>query len=298
MKKEFPQDYLNARPAWLPNWKKESAYTDHGDDLQAWAWECLRRNPEYQADYARWAALPDSEGGGESEKYKLGIGEWTRMAYCYSNPPALSDDETAGEYERRTGIWPDLLHLHFCRGWGLESLEDPAKDDTHVLWRLDCKFQAPYELYCFKAKELHSGGLDECGNPVIGREVVARIRLDLGLADDAAKSSFDTHLESDDYLLFAFDLRDDPKRQTDDVLEILRSRRQEWQKKKKQASGGQARATLQRLRVFDAVWALGEGKQAHIASELGVTDATISKHLTEAKRLILDGGYREFLLRV
>ena len=26
-------------PAWLPDWRNESEYTDHGDDLEAWRLE-------------------------------------------------------------------------------------------------------------------------------------------------------------------------------------------------------------------------------------------------------------------
>ncbi len=121
---DFPGDY--PAPHWLPDWKKENAYTDHGDDLQAWAWECLRRNPEYQAVYARWAALPDTDGNGSwSPKYGLTTGDWTPMRFCYADAPALSDDEEAGDYTRRTGCPAELLHLHYFNKWGLEALGDP-----------------------------------------------------------------------------------------------------------------------------------------------------------------------------
>ncbi|WP_371683202.1 transcriptional regulator domain-containing protein, partial [Salipiger sp. D13] len=41
------------------NWRDQSAY-DYLDDLAApeLGWECLRRNPEYQHDYAELAGGP------------------------------------------------------------------------------------------------------------------------------------------------------------------------------------------------------------------------------------------------
>ncbi|MCU7871351.1 MAG: hypothetical protein KZQ91_01265 [Candidatus Thiodiazotropha sp. (ex Lucinoma borealis)] len=46
---------VSARSAskWLPDWRKSSEYPSSGKDLspEAWAWEFLRRNPEFQDDY-------------------------------------------------------------------------------------------------------------------------------------------------------------------------------------------------------------------------------------------------------
>ena len=39
-------------PYPIKNWRNESAYSEH-DDLNIWAWEFLRRNPEYQEDIDR-----------------------------------------------------------------------------------------------------------------------------------------------------------------------------------------------------------------------------------------------------
>ncbi len=39
-------------PAWLPKWKNPSQYPDPANTTpEHWAWEFLRRNPDYQADY-------------------------------------------------------------------------------------------------------------------------------------------------------------------------------------------------------------------------------------------------------
>lgn len=145
--KLFPQDYANVRPGWLPDWSDPNAYENHGDQMLSWAWEFLRRNPEYQADYARWAALPDTDGEGSwSPKHELTMGDWTPMRFCAADPPALSDDETVGEYERRTGLWPELLHVGLCRKWKIDSLEDPAKSNDPGYWPEDDTDMPPYFL--------------------------------------------------------------------------------------------------------------------------------------------------------
>ena len=295
----FPFDYV--RPEWLPDWQNPEKYKDHGDDMSAWAWECLRRNPKYQADYARWAALPDTDGEGiKSRKYKLTFGDWERMAFFYANPPALSDDETVAEYEQRTGVQAELLQVHLCRKWGLELLEDPSKNDPCVIWQFaDTPLLAPFELECSNAQEvlrvIYSPPL-ECG---IGREVIATVRMDLGRDDDPTTRSIDTRLASDDYRIFAFDLRVDPEQQTAEVLAILRQYRANRQKKTKQKSGAQLSKMIQRLRVFDATLTLGNGKQAYIGQVIfgRNADSIVSTDLSTAKRLILDNGYREFLAR-
>lgn len=114
------------KPAWLPDWKNPAEYIDHGDDLEAWAWEFIRRNPEYQTDYARWACLPDDDGeGGNSLKYGGASGAWVAMPFFYADPPALPG-ETLGEYESRTGQWPTSLHDHLTQRWHLIQISDPA----------------------------------------------------------------------------------------------------------------------------------------------------------------------------
>lgn len=119
---DFPRGYTP--PDWLPCWSDPTKYTDHGDDLQLWAWEFLRRNPEYQSDYAQWVALPDTndEGSWSPKHKRTSFGEWERMLFFYADPPALSEDETVAEYRQRTGEWPELLHVFLLRKWGLEVM--------------------------------------------------------------------------------------------------------------------------------------------------------------------------------
>jgi Family of unknown function (DUF6499) len=47
------------KPEWLPDWKDESKYPDPKNaDGRVWAWEFLRRNPEYQRLWKKYAKLP------------------------------------------------------------------------------------------------------------------------------------------------------------------------------------------------------------------------------------------------
>lgn len=124
-------------PAWLPNWRDAGNYINHGDDYYCWAWEFLRRNPEYRADFRRWAELPDSEGNQVSPKWK---GGWTGYGMQYfhvpSDWPTPLPSETMGEYNQRTGEYPDTLREHLEKHWNLERLVDPDKeidDDFGVL---------------------------------------------------------------------------------------------------------------------------------------------------------------------
>lgn len=109
--------------SWRPDWKDETpgTYPDHGDDLEAWAWEFLRRNPEFQADFASWDALPDDDGqGNHSPKFADTIGDWTPMEFCQALPgvPAYHG-ETAGEYERRVGQWVETIYVAFRKKWNV-----------------------------------------------------------------------------------------------------------------------------------------------------------------------------------
>jgi hypothetical protein len=47
------------KPDWLPDWKDISKYPDPKEASGGvWAWEFLRRNPQYQQLWEQYAALP------------------------------------------------------------------------------------------------------------------------------------------------------------------------------------------------------------------------------------------------
>ncbi len=86
---------------WRPDWQNESAYTQTLE-AREWAWEFLRRNPEYQRDYAHFAALPDSDPivGVKNGKWEGAPSLEGQLDNFYCNPPA-SAGETLHEYEQR-----------------------------------------------------------------------------------------------------------------------------------------------------------------------------------------------------
>lgn len=49
-------------PDWLPNWKNKKGYPDPATTTaQQWAWEFLRRNTKYQADYAELMSFKEKD---------------------------------------------------------------------------------------------------------------------------------------------------------------------------------------------------------------------------------------------
>ena len=88
-------------PEWLPDWADESAYPDPDPDtLQGkiiWAWEFLRRNPEYQEVYRLYKQTSDA-----SEKMLLGLEIAQKYGFRFKpvapsrdNPFALTPAETS-----------------------------------------------------------------------------------------------------------------------------------------------------------------------------------------------------------
>lgn len=245
----------NAAPSWLPDWKEENAYTDHGDDLRSWAWEFLRRNPEYQNDYAKWSSLPDTEidengVSGTTPKYWRATGDWESMIYFQPvDGFPVRDCETLGEYRGRTGQDPELLETYLCRRWGISpGLFDPALSAAPS--SIDEEFMPPYfvqftEKYldCGPREKLYGGSYEW----ISGRLMTAPWPEEIDHAVEC----------------LAFDLRFPIKAQIDAAYKLLL----EIEKQKsdseysdeivKQKRPGQhVKLMLVRLRAFDA-WSSG-----------------------------------------
>ena len=107
-------------PAWLPDWTKPEQYPDPKNaSLEQWAWEFLRRNPEYQEDYVR---VKDMPGHDEYGKYK----SQSIFSNFYKTEPPMKKDELFNDYINRVGesytVWAirdeilDKYGLdHFCK---------------------------------------------------------------------------------------------------------------------------------------------------------------------------------------
>jgi len=116
-----------------PDWRDASAYPDVSPST--WAWEFLRRNPEYQKDYEHFASLPDyCANGAKTAKWHCTQANWwddPKLRYC--KQPLLPDEDTVEEYFHRTGDDTPFhysLEDYLVEKWGFTSTEiyDPACD--------------------------------------------------------------------------------------------------------------------------------------------------------------------------
>lgn len=123
------------RPRWLPNWDDDTAYPANFDEwtLAQWVWAFLRRNSEYQSDYARFAALPDfwPEGGKTPKWSGRSIGDDDDMGFRYSDPPALPGETSRNYRCRNQGkvIAEMALEERLMDKWGIVHLPDPADEN-------------------------------------------------------------------------------------------------------------------------------------------------------------------------
>ena len=82
---------------WLPDWRDAKAYPKPKDlSWREWAWQFLRRNPEYQSDYESWRALLDTL---PADCDQLPSDD---MRFWVCDPPAKAG-ETYKEYANRVG---------------------------------------------------------------------------------------------------------------------------------------------------------------------------------------------------
>jgi hypothetical protein len=127
---------------WLPDWMDESAYPNPGPDTFhgkiVWAWEFLRRNPEYQKIYDLYKQTSDT-----SEKVLLGLEIAQKYGFRF-RPVAPSQDDpftlpplTTSELsaEERTLLTDTFFNFsspvrvlnNFSRMWGITS--SPVQSD-------------------------------------------------------------------------------------------------------------------------------------------------------------------------
>lgn len=123
------------QPLWVQDWTDDKAYPMRFKDwcLLQWAWAFLRRNVEYQSDYAHFSAIPGYLPGlGKTPKwFGRSTGDDYSMEFRYCDPPALSG-ETYAEYKRRNADceWEDMpLEDYLMKRWHVINLPDPARDD-------------------------------------------------------------------------------------------------------------------------------------------------------------------------
>ncbi len=101
---------------WLPNWKNANEYPDPDTTyLKEWAWEFLRRNPEYQQDYSNYV------------EYVVEIGYWKARE-------ALKAKNLSGEQHEKLRTIMSTVHskgFSLCEKYQIREsgsfLPNPAK---------------------------------------------------------------------------------------------------------------------------------------------------------------------------
>ncbi len=85
-------------PEWLPDWRDEEAYAYLDDASPAqWAWEFVRRNPNYQTDYANYAAAVAEPRALPEESFSQYIGR-AKTEDRWKIPPPKEADELSTRY--------------------------------------------------------------------------------------------------------------------------------------------------------------------------------------------------------
>ncbi|MDP3279955.1 MAG: DUF6499 domain-containing protein [Nitrosomonas sp.] len=138
-----------------PDWRDASAYPATYKDLYdyQWAWEFLRRNPEYQKDYEHFASLPDyCANGAKTAKWHCTQAMWwddPRLRYC--KQPVLPDEDTIAEYFHRTKDDTPFhysLEDYFLEKWGIHTeMHDPSYGAGDQC--LSCEPELPKELHIY-----------------------------------------------------------------------------------------------------------------------------------------------------
>lgn len=138
---------------WLPDWRN-AAYPRTGDlSPRQWAWQFLRRNPEYQKDHRVWRALIDSIGGWKrcaemcdpKSRHFRPSGFLPEpdedMRFWRCDPPALPGEDYAAYRQRTRKNGCSLIPLHqaIAARYGLRPhvrepllLSAPDRDRPHV----------------------------------------------------------------------------------------------------------------------------------------------------------------------
>lgn len=124
-------------PDWLPDCRDEGAYpAPHDLNLTSWAWQFLRRNPEYQRNVADWHELCKSS---PTPGFLPSLDEDTR--FWVADPP-FKPGETYEEYWKRVKIHRGIKPLRkvLREKWGCwpralfsgDTLADPADSEARV----------------------------------------------------------------------------------------------------------------------------------------------------------------------
>jgi len=300
-----------ALPAWLPNWKNKEEYVDH-DSPYRWAWEFLRRNHKYIADFEYFDSVPWfwPEGGKTPKMSGRSGNDDSPMIYFHSNPPGL-ERETLGEYKRRTNHEGKYVNLeqHYMEEWGIWPICNPADIPTVIMPAREVlgtpPLTPPFEMTC------EHSAMWAAPNPARHRwahsdAVITSLNARMVMRWDEEDGPA-PNLRSDDYVFYAFDLRRDPKEQAEIVCRELTAERMRrimtgvQPKAVKQKGGVQWKKPghlINYLRAYDATICGVTDKKEIAKCLFGITDRPrverVGRLINEAGKLVV-GGYKALL---
>src|SRR6266571_261554 len=121
------------KPDWLPDWKDVTKYPDPKKKKvsgRVWAWEFLRRSPEYQQLWEKYAALPGPIYEGHSAQAHLDIREHFEREFGVSQPAPPSMTTADPDFK-----WLPKFITQNPRYWILPI--DWAEDDQFQMTEID-----------------------------------------------------------------------------------------------------------------------------------------------------------------
>lgn len=122
-------------PEWLPNWRNVAAYPEpDGLYCRGWAWEFLRRNPEYQKDFIELQNYLDEC----AYDAKIAASSDTPVnTFWICDPPAMPSENEKSYMDRMADFDGPVIMTPawrwFAEKWGLNRLQEPAVPHTQTL---------------------------------------------------------------------------------------------------------------------------------------------------------------------
>lgn len=104
--------------SWQSNWKSQSYPSPETTSLKQWAWEFLRRNEDYQKDYATASVIPLENHGADS------IDRGVPVRYIYSDPQPRDDEKVV--YRMVAPHSSDIAYQDLCNKWSISAMFNPS----------------------------------------------------------------------------------------------------------------------------------------------------------------------------
>jgi len=122
----------------LKDWKNPSDYTNQ-EQSEGWAWEFLRRNPDYQKDYQRLDSFPNIHEiyGNKNGKWKGTPWEGMRFyidGFFYTDPPATEGETLEDYFDRNPRANPPMPYADYmCGRYHIEPRPfDPGREYEEI----------------------------------------------------------------------------------------------------------------------------------------------------------------------